>query len=65
MIISERADDHIKKNLKVYSESELEGIDEESLQIRALIEIQTDTKWGVVEPLVFWKIRCATFRKVF
>jgi hypothetical protein len=47
----ERADDHIKKNFKVYSDSELDDIDEEAQQIRALIDAQTDTKWGVVNLL--------------
>ena len=40
----ERADQHIKANLKVYSETELDYIDEEALQIRAIIDAQTDNK---------------------
>jgi hypothetical protein len=44
----ERADEHIKANLKVYSESELANIDEEALQIRAIIDSQTYEKWDMV-----------------
>jgi hypothetical protein len=47
----ERADQHKKANLKVYSETELEGIDEEALQIRALIDAQTDSKWDIMNLL--------------
>ena len=47
----ERADEHIKSNLKVYSETELEGINEEALQIRALIDAQTNSKWDIVNLL--------------
>jgi len=47
----ERADEHIKANLKVYSESELNDIDEEALQIRALIDSQTYDKWDMVNLL--------------
>ena len=47
----ERADQHIKANLKVYSESELNDINEEALQIRALIDAQTDSKWDIVNLL--------------
>ena len=46
-----RADEHIKSNFKVYSETELEGIDEEALQIRALIESQINSKWDIVNLL--------------
>jgi len=47
----ERADEHIKANLKVYSESELANIDEEALQIRALIDAQTFNKWEMMNLL--------------
>jgi hypothetical protein len=47
----ERADEHIKDNLKIYSDSELDDIDEEAQQIRAFIDAQTATKWGVVNLL--------------
>ena len=47
----ERADEHIKANLKVYSESELADIDEEALQIRALIDNQTYGKWDMMNLL--------------
>ena len=47
----ERADEHIKSNLKVYSETELNDINEEALQIRALIDAQTDSKWDMVNLL--------------
>jgi hypothetical protein len=47
----ERADQHIKANLKVYSESELNDIDEEALKIRALIDAQTNSKWDIVNLL--------------
>jgi hypothetical protein len=43
-----RADEHIKSNFKVYSETELEGIDEEALKIRALIDAQTNSKSDIV-----------------
>ena len=46
-----RADEHIKSNFKVYSETELEGIEEEALQIRALIESQINSKWDIVNLL--------------
>ena len=46
-----RADEHIKSNFKVYSETELEGIDEEALKIRALIDAQTNSKWDIVNLL--------------
>ena len=46
-----RADEHIKANLKVYSESELANIAEEALQIRTLIDGQTDNKWNMVNLL--------------
>ena len=55
----ERADQHKKANLKVYSETELEGIDEEALQIRALIDAQTNSKWDITNLLFsgkfFWR----------
>ena len=47
----ERADQHKKANLKVYSESELHDIDERALQIRALIDAQTYSKWDMVNLL--------------
>ena len=47
----ERADEHIKANLKVYSESELADIDKEALQIRALIDSQTYDKWEMMNLL--------------
>jgi len=47
----ERADEHIKANLKVYSESELADIDKEALQIRALIDNQTYGKWDMMNLL--------------
>ena len=47
----ERADEHIKKNLKVYSGTELNNIDEEALLIRALIDAQTNSKWDIVNLL--------------
>lgn len=43
-----RADEHIKSNFKVYSKTELEGIDEEALKIRALIDAQTNSKSDIV-----------------
>jgi hypothetical protein len=46
-----RADEHIKANLKIYSESELANITEEALQIRTLIDGQTDNKWNTVNLL--------------
>jgi hypothetical protein len=46
-----RADEHIKVNLKVYSETELDDIDEVALQIRALIDAQTYGKWDIVNLL--------------
>ena len=55
----ERVDQHKKANLKVYSETELEGIDEEALQIRALIDAQTNSKWDITNLLFsgkfFWR----------
>jgi len=47
----ERADKHIKANLKVYTEIELFDINEEALKIRALIEAQTVNKWEMVNLL--------------
>ena len=47
----ERADEHIKANLKVYSETELADIDKEALQIRALIDAQTYNKWDMANLL--------------
>ncbi len=47
----ERADEHIKANLKVYSESELNDIDEEALQIRDLIDSRTYDKWEMMNLL--------------
>ena len=46
-----RADEHIKSNFKVYSETELEGINEEALKIKALIDAQTNSKWDIVNLL--------------
>jgi len=47
----ERADKHIKANLKVYSEIELTDIDKDALKIRALIEAQTVNKWEMTNLL--------------